>query len=159
MSENLESSRTARLEALNLAGRVASTASVLMHAAIADRLGLGPADSKAYDVLLREGPLTAGQLGARTGLTSGSVTALVDRLEKGGFAQRSHDDVDRRRVFIHARPERLSDAMALLGDFVAGVEVLNAGYSDDELALLQTYMEKVAALAQAALARLNVGKD
>src|SRR5699024_4194273 len=61
-----------------------STAVVLFHEAIAQRLGLSAADLKALGLIMRDGPLTAGALAQRTGLTPGAVTGLVDRLEHAG---------------------------------------------------------------------------
>lgn len=64
--------------AIGEAGSENSTATVLFHAAIAERLGLGPSDHKALDILARHGPLTAGEIGEHTGLASASVTSLID---------------------------------------------------------------------------------
>jgi hypothetical protein len=56
--------------------------------AIAERTGDAPSDTKTMDILLRLGPLTAGELGEHTGLATASVTSLIDRLEKKGLACR-----------------------------------------------------------------------
>ena len=63
-------------------------------------VGLNRTDTRAIDILDRNGPMTAGQLAAEARLTSGAVTALVDRLEAAGLVRRTRDTVDRRRVMI-----------------------------------------------------------
>src|SRR5262249_48957204 len=72
--------------------------SVLFQQAVGDRLGLNPTDLISLSLLSDAEPLTAGQLAEATGLTTGSVTIMIDRLEKAGYAQREKDPTDRRRV-------------------------------------------------------------
>jgi DNA-binding MarR family transcriptional regulator len=66
-------------------------------------LGVGRTDLRALN-LLEFGPLTAGEIGERLGLTSGSVTALIDRLARAGFVSRWHPENDRRRVVVELAP-------------------------------------------------------
>jgi DNA-binding MarR family transcriptional regulator len=75
---------------------------VLFHEAVGAKLGLSAADHKALGLITRHGPLTAGELAHRTGLSPGAVTALADRLERGGHARRVPDPGDRRRVLLAA---------------------------------------------------------
>src|SRR5215207_9974485 len=77
-----------------------STATVLFHAAVADRLGIGTTDVKCYSILRQTGPITAGELGERVGLTTGAITGVIDRLEHVGLVQRARDPNDRRRVVL-----------------------------------------------------------
>jgi DNA-binding MarR family transcriptional regulator len=75
--------------------------------AVADALGLNRTDLRCMDVIEREGPVPAGRLADATGLTSGAITSVLDRLERAGFARRVSDPSDRRRVLVevtaHAR--------------------------------------------------------
>src|SRR6266496_1792355 len=73
---------------------------IMLHHAVGEHMGLSATEHKAADILRRFGPMTAGELAAQTGLTTGAVTGLVDRLEKEGFVYREHDKHDRRRVII-----------------------------------------------------------
>ena len=148
------SSRGVLLQAVADAGRASGASAVMMHMAMSEKIGLGPGDGKAYDLLLRRGPLTAGELGLATGLTSGSVTALVDRLEAGGYVRRARDEKDRRKVYIHADPTRMAAFAPLMAEFISRLEALNASYDDDTLRLLADYMQKVTAIADDAIARL-----
>src|SRR5690606_3398227 len=77
-------------------------------------------DVKTLDVLLRLGPLTAGQVAQHTGLATASVTSLIDRLERRGYVERVRDAGDRRRVYVHARPESLSDFEPYFAGVVTG---------------------------------------
>ena len=146
-----ETSRAALVEDLHLAGREISTAAVNFHAAVAARHGLAPADTKALDLLLREGPLTHRELGRRTGLAPASVTGLIDRLERKGLVRRDAHPDDGRRILIVADPEAAFQAMApLFGPWVAALEALYGEYSDAELRVIADFMRKAAA-RQAAL--------
>src|SRR6202035_2269160 len=72
----------------------------LMDQAIADRLGMNRTDAQCMDLVSRLGPMTAGELAERVGLTPGAITAALDRLERGHWIRRVHDTVDRRRVMV-----------------------------------------------------------
>src|SRR3954470_6827245 len=80
--------------------REISTVTILFHQAIADRLGMNVTDHKCAGILARSGPITAGELARLTGLTTGAITGVVDRLEQAGFVRRARDSSDRRRVII-----------------------------------------------------------
>src|SRR5262245_63436874 len=86
------------LEALHMAFRQMSAGSVMFHQAIADRIGLHVTDHKCADLIMRNGSMTAGALAGLTGLTTGAITGVVDRLESAGLVRRALDTNDRRRV-------------------------------------------------------------
>jgi DNA-binding MarR family transcriptional regulator len=81
-------------------GRELNSRAIMFHHAVGERMGLSATEHKAADILRRFGPMTAGELAEQTGLTTGAVTGLVDRLERDGFVKREHDRRDRRRVII-----------------------------------------------------------
>jgi DNA-binding MarR family transcriptional regulator len=68
--------------------------------ALTARMGLNRTDGHCIDLLQERRRLTAGELAQATGLTTGAVTAVIDRLEKAGWARRVRDDADRRRVLV-----------------------------------------------------------
>src|SRR5271155_3497291 len=72
--------------------------------------GLNATDTKCIDLILRApaGRVTAGWLSDMTGLTTGAITHILDRLDKRGFIQRLRDTQDRRKVFIQVRPQSLA---------------------------------------------------
>ncbi|NKQ55179.1 MarR family transcriptional regulator [Amycolatopsis sp. K13G38] len=86
-------------------GREGSTLAVLRHARIAEMMGLSATDHKALDLASRaEGPLTAGRIAQLTGLSTGAVTGVIDRLERAGFVRRVRDEQDRRKVLVELTP-------------------------------------------------------
>ncbi|MFD1881334.1 MarR family winged helix-turn-helix transcriptional regulator [Paracoccus pacificus] len=140
----MTSERQAAEQAFQTAAQEHSTATVLFHAAIADRLGLGPTDIKSLDFIQRSGKLTAGELGKLTGLSSASVTALIDRLERKGFVKRSRDDSDRRKVILtptatarHSIDPAFADARQMLTDMLAP-------YTVDEIRFLADFLRRSA---------------
>src|ERR1700722_2562240 len=90
-------------------GREMSTQTVFLHQAIAQSAGLNATDTKCLDLMLHPGktPVTAGWLSQQSGLTTGAVTHILDRLEKRGYVERMRDKGDRRRVFVEVRMARL----------------------------------------------------
>jgi DNA-binding MarR family transcriptional regulator len=83
-----------------------STAVVLFHHAVAERLGLGPSDHKCLDLLRDRGAMSGSELGAIAGLTSGAITGVVARLERAGYVRRDPDPHDGRKQIVHLALER-----------------------------------------------------
>jgi DNA-binding MarR family transcriptional regulator len=148
--------RAELLEELALAGRAMSAATVMFHSTVAERQGLSATEEKALDLLERFGPLTAGELAKRSGLAPASVTGLINRLERKGFARRVAHPSDRRSVLVEVDAERVYAGMApLFADWVHSLEELYEGYSDDQLELILDFLTEVARRQQAATARLT----
>ena len=108
--------------------------------AVADALGLNRTDMRCLDTIEREGPVPAGRLADATGLTSGAITAALDRLERAGLAQRTHDPGDRRRVLV----ELTAAAGERMGHFyrphAAEAERLFQRYTREQLELLLEFV-------------------
>ena len=105
-----------------------------------DAAGLAEADAaEVVDFVNVEGRMTAGRLAELTGLTTGAITGVIDRLEKAGFVRRERDDSDRRKVFIVPVPERMM-AMGRPYELVKrAMRKQSEAYSDAELELLVRY--------------------
>jgi DNA-binding MarR family transcriptional regulator len=88
------------------------------------------------------GSLTAGELALKTGLTTGAVTAVIDRLERAGFARREDDPHDRRRVIVSVVSQRLGEIERLFRAFAASFSELAARYKDRELAVILDFMTR-----------------
>ncbi|WP_437959217.1 MarR family transcriptional regulator [Sorangium sp. So ce119] len=139
-------------------GRELSTQSVLFHQAIAERLGLKGTDHKYLDVLRRAaeaGPVTPGDLVQLTGLTSGGVTGVLDRLEAAGFVRRVKHPSDRRQLVIEPVTERYAEIGALFAPFRERWAVLCARYSLAELRLICDFFEQATALMAEEIARMQ----
>ena len=131
--------RAALLRELEAAMRKASAQGTIFAAAVAERAGISGSDMDCMDFLNLEGRMTAGRLAELTGLTTGAITGVVDRLEKAGFVRRERDDSDRRKVFIAAVPERMIEIGRFYQLMQRAMEKQAAGYTDAELRLLSRY--------------------
>jgi DNA-binding MarR family transcriptional regulator len=128
--------RAALLQELEEAMRRSSAQGVLYGQTVANVAGIANSDLECMDILYLEGRVTAGRLAEVTGLTTGAITGVVDRLEKAGLVRRERDENDRRKVFIAVVPE----AAMKIGQFYVPMQramekVFNT-YSDEELRLL-----------------------
>ena len=140
---------------LMLALRRSSAAGVLHGQAIAKRVGINPSDMECLDLILMNGPSTAGEIARHTGLTSGAVTGLIDRLERQGLVERSADADDRRKVVVQVREDRIAPIASLFTPMEKSVQALLAGYSKEELKLLVDFAERAGDIALARVAELN----
>src|SRR4051812_119107 len=122
-TSNADSKRAKLIQALNHEGRQYSTAVVVFHHAVSRRLGLNAGDHKYADILMREGPMTAGKLAELTGLTSGAITGMVDRLQRAGWVKRVPDPADRRRVIVTPvnNPKKAREVAAIFGPLSAAM--------------------------------------
>jgi DNA-binding MarR family transcriptional regulator len=150
------SERRAIEAALDRALRETSAQSVLFSQAVADRVGMNPTDLESLDMLARHGPMTAGRLAEMTGLTTGAITGLVDRLERHGYARREPHPTDRRSVIV--RP-LIENAERDLGPaYVTMGEVMNdlmSRYDDEDLATILDFMTRAATITAEQIARLR----
>jgi DNA-binding MarR family transcriptional regulator len=140
--------RTELLLELNEGFRQLSAATILFHQAIADRLGMNITDHKCADVLARHGPMTAGDLASYTGLTTGAITGVIDRLENAGFVRRVADPKDRRRVIVEPLLVRMEQVIAPLFQSMArSATELCKHYSTEELAVIHDFTVRCQELA------------
>lgn len=121
-------------------GRQLSTAIIAFHQAVADRVGLSAADHKAFEVIVRQGPMAARDLAHAVRLTPAAVTALLDRLSARGLIDRQTDPDDRRRSVISAaipQNSAVADAYRSLG---AAMAHTMAGFSAAEQVVIHRYV-------------------
>jgi MarR family transcriptional regulator, organic hydroperoxide resistance regulator len=104
--------RETLLPALNRAVRLFIAGASFMNQRTADALGLHPTDMQFVNLLDLLGPMTPGALAQCSGLSSGGVTVVLDRLEGAGYVRREAHPHDRRSVLVHlqAKPQRRVDA-------------------------------------------------
>ncbi len=146
--------RAELLQRLSDLGRKISTQTVFLHQAIAQSIGLNATDTKCVDLIGSEpdGAVTAGRLSDLTGLTTGAITHILDRLEKRGFVERVRDTGDRRRVFVRVRAGSLEPLLPKYEAVGKAYMALAGQYSDDELALICGYMDKASELTERLMA-------
>jgi DNA-binding MarR family transcriptional regulator len=134
-----------------------STETVLLHQAIADRLRLNLTDHKALGLLPNAGrPLTAGQLAELTGLTTGAVTGILDRLEGAGFVRRKRDPADRRQVSVEVNLEQVRRLVfPIFEPLSKRMNALAASYSRNDRAAIVDFLEKGLAIAREHRARVR----
>ena len=121
-------------------GREGSTLAVLRHARIAEQMGLSATDHKALDLASRaEGPLTAGRIAQLTGLSTGAVTGVIDRLERAGFVRRVRDEQDRRKVLVELVPFDEEKFAPLFASALDALEDVLAKFSPDERAVVERF--------------------
>lgn len=119
-------------------------------------LGVGRTDLRALN-LLEIGPLTAGEIGDRLGLTSGSVTALIDRLARAGHVSRGHPAGDRRRVVVELAPETYAAFAAVYGPLGMRVAAAAGSLSDRERAAVDVALQRLADAFDAGYRLLDAG--
>jgi DNA-binding MarR family transcriptional regulator len=129
---------------------------VLMTQAAADRIGINATDFNCLNILSFSGKLTAGELARATGLTTASITGVVDRLEQAGFVRRERDAQDRRRVVIHLNAQRaLGTIGPVFGPMLGAFQRLADQYTDDELQLIVEFYARLADVIRDHLTRLR----
>ncbi len=121
-----------------------STETIMFHQSVADVLGLHITDHKCLDLIRQYGAMPAGRIAELTGLTTGAVTGIIDRLEKAGYVRRANDPKDRRRTIVepirNKKWERKIEAIFI--PFHERMHKLLSSYSDSELAFLLDVLTK-----------------
>jgi DNA-binding MarR family transcriptional regulator len=122
----------------------------------AERLGLSRTDLHAINIVENNGGLTAGELAAASGLTTGAVTGVIDRLERAGYARRVTDPTDRRRVKVEVTPKFYARADKIWGPMAADwVSRLGRGFTAEELERVIEFLRSTNELSREHLERLR----
>ncbi len=134
--------RLTKIEELMREMRLMSSFDSLFSQAVAERVGMHQTDIKTMDLLNTLGPMTAGELSERTGLSSGATTRLIDRLERVGFVRRCADAKDRRCVIIEPLMENLHQHGELFQPMADGMAELWSRFNDDELDVIIDFVRQ-----------------
>jgi DNA-binding MarR family transcriptional regulator len=134
--------------------RAAQTANQMLDDAIAQYLGVHGTAYRCLDILDQEGPMTAGRLAERARLSPGATTTIVDRLEEKGYARRTRDTADRRRVLVEITPELHKRSEELYGPPERAGDAL-AMYTDEQLGFLTEFMRGNVAFQEERMRRLE----
>lgn len=147
-------------EQFRIVSRRYSDASVLMHEAIARKAGLSGTDHKYLGLILQYEALTAGDLSKLTGLTTGAVTGLIDRLEKKDLVERQFTKKDRRKVII---VPNIANSMRLLQPLFTGLQEktanLLATFSTEEIQTIERYFTEATRIMKETTDQFNNPKQ
>jgi DNA-binding MarR family transcriptional regulator len=138
----VSSSKRQLFEQLLFEIRASQSATDRFDQAVADTIGLNRTDLRCIDLLDREGRLTAGQLAAQTGLTSGAITTAIDRLEKAGHARRVRDTLDRRRIYVEVTDDTRQNAGQFYSEHAELDESLYRQYTREQIEFLLDFVRR-----------------
>ena len=128
----------------------------LMGQAAADRIGLNATDLNCLNILSFSRETTAGELARATGLTTASITGVVDRLEQAGFVRRERDPKDRRRVVIRLQLDKaLKEVAPVFLPMIRDWQEMATHYTDDELRLIVDFYGQMEQIVREHLIRLR----
>jgi DNA-binding MarR family transcriptional regulator len=116
--------------------------SVLNSQVIAGRFGLHTTDLECLDLIYLHGQASAGELAQATGLTSGAMTALIDRLEAAGYVVREGDPTDRRRRYVRIRAEAIKPIQAVYEPMQAEMFKLWSSFSARDLRVIADFLSR-----------------
>ena len=133
----------------------------LMGQAAADRIGINATDLNCLNILSFSGHMTAGELARATGLTTASITGVIDRLAEAGYVSRERDPHDRRRVVVTLVLDRAMRSVAsVFLPIMRDWRELATRYSDDELRLIVDFYTQMEQVFRDHLVRLRAeGRD
>jgi DNA-binding MarR family transcriptional regulator len=122
-------------------GRELTTCNVFLHSLIAAKVGLNVTDTRCLEILGgASSPMIAGVLKEATGLTTGAVTGILDRLEEAGFVERVRDSEDRRRIFVKRLPSAGAKLAGLYEGLGTAMGQLASRYTVNDLQLIEGFL-------------------
>jgi DNA-binding MarR family transcriptional regulator len=148
-------SRASLLNDVAMAMREVTSLSVLYHQLMAHRLGVNSTDLQCLERVAANRDVTAGELAKVTGLTTGSITTVIDRLEQAGFVSRYRDNADRRKVFVGATQATKRQAEPLSAPMHEAIGDVLERCGDDQLKFLCEILQELCDAVNKASAQLN----
>lgn len=147
--------RSALEQQVMMAARDQGVGSVLFRNAIGRKLGLSVTDNECLSFLAINGVATPSELARYTGLTTGSTTAMLDRLEKAGYVNRKPNPDDRRGVLVVPTQKWMEAAGPLVIDVQKMHKTLINSYTDKELAIIVDFLQRFTANVQESTKRIQ----
>jgi DNA-binding MarR family transcriptional regulator len=146
------------LDTFRSASRSYSDNSILLHEAIARKVGLSGTDHKYLGLIIQNGAVTAGELSKLTGLTTGAVTGVIDRLEEKKLVKRQFDKDDRRKVIIVPNTKVALNILNPLFTKLQGkTEDLLSSFTEKEIQTIQRYFIEASVILKEMTNKLNNG--
>lgn len=144
------------IQRIRILSRQYSDTSILMHEAIARKAGLSGTDHKYLGLLIQNGQMTAGELSSLTGLTTGAVTGLIDRLERKKLVKRQFLKDDRRKVIIEPNSKNIMTLLEpLFAELQKKSENLIGSFTDNEIKIIETYFSQAIEIMNETTNKLN----
>jgi DNA-binding MarR family transcriptional regulator len=142
--DNRSSREKARLDLLNQMAdlsRSSQSATDLFDERVSEFLGINRTDGRCLDIIGRHKKISAGQLSIEAGLTTGAVTAVIDRLEASGYVQRVRDPVDRRKIWVECTPHTYELTEIIFGVYdIIGPVMMNR-FTDEQLVGIVAFLK------------------
>jgi DNA-binding MarR family transcriptional regulator len=132
-----------RKQAIEMAVRRQIAEVILFNQWVAQQFGMSASDAQFMHLLNLHGPLTPGRLAELSGLSTGTVTGVLDRLERLGYARRERDPDDRRKVIVTVDEERLwRDFGPLYAPQAEHLAKVLDHYDADQLELIEDFLNR-----------------
>jgi DNA-binding MarR family transcriptional regulator len=151
--------RAELIEAITTAVVVFQEATDQVDALAATELGVNRTDLACIGLLLRLGELTAGELAERTQLSPGATTAAIERLEGAGYAVRTRDEADRRRVLVRPTPLAESRVDEVYGPIRPAGQAILERYTRAELEVIHDFLVRGTKFQESEAARIRAGSQ
>jgi len=134
-----------------------ATAVIAFHEAGARRLGMTAAERKCAGIIAEFGGATPKALAEATGLSTGAITGIVDRLERAGYAKREPNPADRRSVIVRpSNTERLGrESLPIFASLTEAMNRLNGRYSGEQRQLILRHLEDTIAVLREQTAKVQ----
>jgi DNA-binding MarR family transcriptional regulator len=125
--------------------------------AAAARIGMTVTDMQVIDILESTGPSTAGQLADLTGLTTGAITGMLNRLEEAGLVRRERDPNDGRRVIVRLAPgkDEMHKISSIFDSLGRAWDEMASHYDDEQIAFLLEFLKRSNAMSRKEIVRLR----
>ncbi|CAL9671140.1 hypothetical protein SUDANB105_07517 [Streptomyces sp. enrichment culture] len=150
--------RSETVAAVTAAARRHHAAYTLFNQAMAEQLGLHPTDLQCVSLLaLEPRPRTTGEIAELTGLTSGSASRLVDRLERAGLVERRPDAGDRRKMLVSLTARRNPELEAAWETPGRAFAQALDDFTDDELGVIERYLQRITEVGSEQTERIRRG--
>jgi DNA-binding MarR family transcriptional regulator len=143
------------LRAVQQAGSGYGARFILLHQAVAERLGLNIIDLRCLRLASEANEPTAGHLAKITGLTTGTITGLLDRLEKARFIRRERGASDRRKVIVKLLPGGTQKIERIMGPLSQDMNKALQDFTEDELKAVLRFFDVTAGAVSRHLERIH----
>ncbi|HZR51212.1 MAG TPA: MarR family transcriptional regulator [Streptosporangiaceae bacterium] len=143
---------------VSAAGQGIAMAAVALNTAMSQAMGLHPSEGLCLWHVTESAygePLTAGKLAEATGLTTGAITGIIDRLEAAGLVRRERDTADRRKVFIRPVPARMAIITELFAPMEGEFDELVRQYRPEQVTVIFDYLSRSVGILHAQIERLR----